>query len=182
MKINISRGWEQIRSFQRSLLLFCVTLSVGCASTYRGPKPDLALTGEAAEKEVEEFTMSRSKSHFKPGVHLGSDKSAYTFSSVKPIIEEVSPKAYEHYLDGKRIHRNSLLLFAAGVGVIVLAFQDPNGSGLTRSGYNFIYLLGGTFVGLGFIQQHFFSSMIDQYNEDLRNRMVPQLSWSIDFD
>lgn len=182
MKRHIEKLWRNFVLSQRVILICLVILSMGCASPYKGPKPDLSLAGDMAEKEIERFTMSSANKYGKLEVRLGGDNQAYTLDSVAPIIEEVSPAAYKSYLRTQEAHRRTLFNVLVGLGLIALAasYSSQFGTEIFLNGYGYMFV--GVSIGLIYSRSYVFDSMLDQYNEDLRNRATPQLSLSVGFD
>jgi hypothetical protein len=148
----------------------------GCVSSYTGPKPDFSLTGEAAKKERDKFQFQ--KYWFLDGAgyyYMGpeDEDTLYTGSSLKPIIQDVSPAAIEKEKVAQRWQWVNYALIGAAVGYIVSQREDlDTGDWLVFYGT----LLAS--VGAGHYSKYKHRQSIDDYNRDLDRKFTPALSYN----
>lgn len=151
----------------------------GCVSNYKGPKPDFSLSGEAAQKERDKFQFH--KYWFLDGAgyyYMGpeDEDTLYKGSSLKPIIQDVSPTAVEKEKIAQRWQWVNIGLVIASVGYI-LSQRDDLDSG------DWIVFYGGLLgsVGAGHYAKYKHRQSIDDYNRDLNQKFTPALTYNFEY-
>lgn len=164
-----------MKTFNLSILFLFSIVIFGCASnkfSYKGPPPDFNLSGEVAKAEYKKFELNSSFSLVGPVIMMGSERNLYTLSSIQPLIENVS--------SGAKIKlRKANYYGAAGfvlIGVALVAFNQHT---------NFADALALTSiagaVGAGVYSTILVTDAIRDYNQDLKNKFTPQLSYKFSF-
>ncbi|MCJ8275815.1 MAG: hypothetical protein HRT44_04665 [Bdellovibrionales bacterium] len=159
-------------------LLFLVA---ACATQYKGPSPDFSLKGEAAEKEIENFSLSESYWGQAPGaVYMGPEKNFYYLNSVRPIINDVSPIANQKI---KTAHKwawaGNILMWGALAYLAAIIIDD--GSEFGSDERTVYYSIIGASFATGFVSSGYMQSAVKQYNRDLRARFTPKLTYNWKF-
>lgn len=167
-----------------SFLLIVSIFFSGCISNYKGREPDFTLKGAEAQKEYDKF-------HFDEGYWfqssvaftMGPERTAvpYKVESLKPIIKEVSPEAWDIY-KRSRVWRQvgGISLLAAGGLLIAMAVDSNHGSWSKDQTIGYYSLLGIS-LGTSFAVPFFMSSSAERYNQDLRRKFTPALSLNYGF-
>lgn len=156
----------------------------GCITDYKGREPDFTLKGAAAQNEYERFHFDESYWVQSPiAFTMGPEDRAipYTVDSLKPMIKEVSPEAWDIY-KRSRIWRQAGWYSLVGAGIILVsAYADGDGKFFSRDQSVAYYSLIGLSFGFALVQPYFISRAAERYNEDLKKKFTPALSMNIGF-
>lgn len=163
----------------------CLGLAVvlaltGCVTTYQGPPPDLTLTGAAAEREVEKFTLS--DNYWLQGYcyRIGTESEFYSVKSIQPIVEHVAPKANNTIDAAKAVRTGALVAALIAVASWVAAANVSNDS--ARTSYSTMGWIGlGSSLGLTFAWTGMLSSAATEYNKELKSKLTPTVGMNLSF-
>jgi hypothetical protein len=163
--------------------LFVLTTTTGCAhfATYDGQKPDFSLTGNAADKEIRRFRLEEDTFWTCGFPCSESDplKREYTWQSVVPLIETVSPEAMKTYQEAQTARKVQLYLLGAGVGGLLAALIAKDDAKLVCLKVSIIGSLSS--IGAGFYAGWLLSGIPETYNRDLKQKFTPSIGWNWTF-
>ena len=153
----------------------------GCATPYKGSPPDLSLKGDAAKAEYEKFKLE--ESYWDQGYFLtmGPERIRYTLPSMEPVVEKVSPQATEKLAQVHDLRTAQNIVFGVVLACAVVSLLSPSNS-LTRDSLApavFVGTMG--VIGANFVMAGFLSSASKQYNQDLRDKLIPGVNVSLNF-
>lgn len=155
-------------------LLLTLAFAVSGCATHNGQLPDFSLRGAEAEREIGRYTMSESPWDGGTLIVLGNTRERYTEESFRPVIESVSPTAGETLKRANRWRIAASVFFGGAIYALVRGADEVG---------------PGTFWGL-FALNIFSNSRADnlkaeagrQYNQNLREKFNPKVSWTWSFD
>jgi hypothetical protein len=157
------------------LLMICGSVfATGCVTSYKGPMPDLTLRGEAAEKEIQQYTLTHQGVKV---LSMGAEKTNYWKGSLLPVVETVSPLAHAEMKRSNWWFHGSYLILASAV--LVLTADLSGDHDLDSEGL--YYGLIGASIGVSGYSYYVNSRATKQYNQDLRTRLTPQISYRWEF-
>lgn len=152
-------------------LFFFVLLLSACTiipSKRAYERPDFSLTGEAANKEIERFRLDEISPQAARFQSEKSNQYAHT-EDVKPLVEEVSPKAIER-IEKSKIH-NPINWTLFGLWIATNFIDD---------GKYWWYGLGAN-VGWSIYMSNYRENTATQFNKDLKAKFRPTLSYLFQF-
>lgn len=165
----------------KHLLIMATLLLTSCATinTYNGEKPNLKLTGEKRELELEKFHLA--DSYFSNGykvLTMGPDRTLYTLESLKPIIEEVSPEAIKQARYASYASYTQIILLSAAFTILVTDFEVGEWSNAKETTY---YSLLASSLGAGFVSMYFTKNISTHFNNDLKEKLSLGLKTTFNF-
>lgn len=163
-----------MKSTLTAFCLLTILLLQSCSSKRVHEKPNLNLSGEAAQKEYKKFELE----HITPWNGTFSDEGLFTvfyMKDFKSTLNEVSPKSAEKLVDLKTKEYIGLGIAAAWIATTFI--RDPNG------GISPLYWWGfGAFVGYNVAYLTYERGQIsDQFNKDLKAKFAPSVGYSFQF-
>ncbi|MEK7692263.1 MAG: hypothetical protein AAB425_14710 [Bdellovibrionota bacterium] len=170
--------------YQIVAITAALSLSIGCATNYRGVGPRFDLTEESAKaKEIETFTIDSGY-----GNSFTVKGERYTADTFLPVIRQVSPDGYQTISQGRTLNMVGSIAFLVGVlgfGGDLFYFKDATnyfkvfGSALAVSG-----------LGVWLYSDYQVKEGVSQYNYDLRQKVQgvkttqsfnPTITWTTKF-
>lgn len=164
------------RSSRFCLLLVLGFLIGGCATSYEGSLPNFGLKGEAAELEIQKFSLHEGYFvQMDNRLTMGLKGERYFIDSLKPVLAATSPEALQEFERAQKVrYAERAALLAASAILILNLTQDDD----VVSPVAFYGLIG---VGLGFSIYKFslMNHAAGQYNRDLVKHFTPTLGLNI---
>jgi hypothetical protein len=158
------------KQFKFSVVLCFIIFLQACATPYTGHAPDLTLRGDSAKAEYKQFKLQTG--YFSQGnrfFEMGSESNRYTESSLRPILESVSPRAMDKIKTADGWRAASLVSLAGMVGVLVASIASNSSN---MSGYNIpFYSLFGVSIACTTVQNIERGQAADYFNEDLKSKL-----------
>lgn len=165
--------------------ILAIVLSVaisGCVTAYKGPPPNFNLKGEAALAEYDRFKFYEGiwwqpANAFRMGTN---PVGIHWAGSLEPVMSEVSPKALQIEQDS-RVYLNAYWIsYVAFVGSIIYELSDDDNK---MSIEQTVLMYGSLGIALGSIgiRAHHMRQAAQQYNQDLRTKFTPAISWNYEF-
>jgi hypothetical protein len=146
----------------------------GCA-TYSGAKPDFSQKDQtSADAEYKKFELS--ESYFRNnGEILTTEKDGvgYSLSSIKPLLQDVSPGAKEKAEIAQDLNIFGWLFWAGAVGAIL-----SNSSPAVKNA-SWVLLAGSVALWEGGRAEMQAAAM--EYNHDLRSKLTPKVTLNFNY-
>jgi hypothetical protein len=152
------------------LISLLATSLFGCATTYNGALPDFSLKGEPAKTEFINFKVDDSFWGSGRNWKMGPGQTTYTLSSVRPLVKAVSK-------DADRGITISNYLYIGGLISLVVYFDKQSKNGFDQGTLNSLLLVGG----LSSAGIYFLYDSKRSYNEELKSKFTPMISWNRSF-
>jgi hypothetical protein len=165
-----------------AFFIFTIFILQACATTYQGEAPNFKLTGAAARAEAAKFALNADHHVVWRGdwFEMGPSGEHYSISSLRPVIDPVSPTAQENLVRARRwrIAQIGAVGTAAIAATMALALtQTPS----QQTAAAVAALSAGAAFGFGFVYDSLVTSAATQFNHDLGRSFTPALTWRTDF-
>lgn len=158
----------------KTLLIFVSFIACGCATHYKGGKPNLSLDSPTERKQefekfkFQEFHLIATGTQVIP---MGDEQVYYRDKQMMEVIQSISPKAYSTFETVDTLSVMSFGFLGAGIGLMVGAFivNDTPTSNLM---YLSSLLSSLASISLSFAGQGYAHSGIRTYNQDLKTKLL----------
>lgn len=151
---------------------------LGCATEYKGSGPNFSSQGQEAETEIKKYTIS--DSWFRNGTRvreMGPEGNSYWFTSLQPMMTQVSPKSGPIITKGFFWESIGILMAGYAVGLMQAANNNDSISSIREP---MVYATAGV-IGAGLYSNYILREAVQQYNHDLKQKFSPQISFKFDF-
>lgn len=157
---------------------FIMLFLFSCSHDFKGGRPDFTKTGSEAISEYEKFQIV---SLHRNRAHMYGDETfdVTTVKSIKPLMKEISPTAYQAHKD----LLPQAYVHAALVGsLFAFAIIGSNAADEDKAKWTGWYWgSAAALLGHGFYVGQRYQQVADKYNKDLKSKFSPALSFKQDF-
>ena len=154
----------------------CLALLSGCASVYRGGYPNYK--SSEREQELRKFTMTEGFWRQSPAIMTMNDV-AYTRESIEPLLLEVSPRAIRRIEKAKTWRLVQLLALIPSAAILAATWGSDQG--FSRDQSLAVWSGIGLSWGAGFASAFQMNRAAIEYNEDLRMKFAPAVSFNFEY-